>query len=247
MPRPLAECGGEWSATHASPLRNTIPLRKGEALPRPLSECGGGWRATHASPLRNTIPLRRGEACLALFQGTAADGGRRMRRPYAWADSLQHQIELQDLVIGDRRVLDAVAGGLAVSTHGVEAIADHAGSKPMPRVRHGRKHLPLVAPGIVRFHRLEGREEALILHFTPCHQHMIAVEPARDRASRRRHSCARRPEVRSRIVHLDEIHIVAGTRYETRADAPTDGIQFVPGADYHVVIAGEQGRPDRLP
>src|ERR1700681_2062779 len=115
------------------------PLRTCEALPRPLSECGGVGGAPLAPPVRTATPLRRGEACLALFQGTAADGGRRMRRPYAWADSLQHQIELQDLVIGDRRVLDAVAGGLAVSTHGVEAIADHAGSKPMPRVRHGRK------------------------------------------------------------------------------------------------------------
>src|SRR5580704_403885 len=75
--------------------------------------------ATHASPLR-----RRGHVTV-------------------WADSLQHQIELQDLVIGDGRVLDAVAGRLTVSTHGIEAIADHAGSKPMARVRHGRKHLPL--------------------------------------------------------------------------------------------------------
>jgi hypothetical protein len=82
LPRPLSGCGGGWRATHASPLRNTIPLRRGEACLAPLSECGGGWRATHASPLPNTIPLRRGEACLALFQSAAADGGRRMRRPY---------------------------------------------------------------------------------------------------------------------------------------------------------------------
>jgi len=56
-----------------------------------------------------------------LLSSLRSDGGRQFSR------LLQHQIELENLVIGHGGMLNPVAGGLSIPAHGIEAVADHAG------------------------------------------------------------------------------------------------------------------------